>query len=118
MSDAWRQVIKVLLQVGVQLLGKLIPFLGTFLGGPLGFIASWLIGLATDALYDWLDRLATFAEIDNDVREKLPIAREARDKLRKIQKDPLATEEDLEKARQDFLNKHRDLGRVRLQQDA
>ncbi len=42
-----KPLIKAILGFGIQLLGKLIPALGGFLGGPLG----WLAGIA---VFCWL----------------------------------------------------------------
>lgn len=113
-SEAWKALIKFLLTMGVQLLGKAIPFLGGFVGGPLGFLASWAIGYLTGVLYDWIERLAKFAEIDSDVADKVTKAKEATAALNAVQKNKEATHEQHEKAIAEFIARHRDLGRLRL----
>lgn len=106
----WKAALtKALLQLGIGLLSKFVPFLGTLLGGPLGWIAGWLLGKATDLLYQLVEQYLKFKEIDREVAKDLDAARIATEELKK------STEADKSEAMEKFKLAVRDLGRLRLQ---
>lgn len=105
----WKQAItKILLELGIGLLSKFVPFLGTLLGGPLGWIAGWLLGKATDVLYTLVEQYLKFKEIDREVQTKLDAAKLATGVLKNSSKENRAD------ALQKFKDSVRDLGRLRL----
>lgn len=107
-------LIKALLSLGIQLLGKFIPFLGTFLAGPFGFIAGWAISYLSGVLYDWIAQMARFAAIDSQAHKDLTEAKVASEELNKVQTNPQATKEEHEKALAEFAARVRTLGKFRL----
>lgn len=107
---AWKEALtKLILQLGIGLLSKFVPFLGTLLGGPLGWIAGWLLGKATDLLYTMVERYLKFKQIDRDIQMKLDAAKLATGVLRN------SSVENRTDALQKFKDSVRDLGRLRLQ---
>lgn len=111
----WKSALtKLLLQLGIGLLTKFVPFLGTLLGGPLGWLAGWLLGKATDWLYTLIERYLKFKEIDREVAARLITAKIATDALNALEgkKDVPAQEKNA--AMEAFRNAVRDLGRVKL----
>lgn len=108
-------VIKALLQLGIQLAGRLIPWLGGFLAGPFGFIASFLISWLTGKLYAWLEQMARYNKIDVEVQADLVAAKDAQVNLRKVQDDKNATGEQRAKALADFTTAVGKFGRFKLQ---
>lgn len=112
-----KESIKVLLQFGIGLLSKLIPWLGGFVGGPFGFIASWAIGWLTGKLFDWLEQMERFKAIDDQVKKDVADAKVAQGALRQIQDDKNSTGEQRAKALDDFAAAVRKLGRFKLQQN-
>ena len=107
-------LIKFLLTSGIQLLGKFIPFLGTFLAGPFGFIAGWAISYLSGILYDWIARMARFAAIDSQAYKDLGDAKIAAQELKSVQLNTEATKEDHAKAIADFAARVSVLGKFRL----
>lgn len=108
-------LIKAFLTWGITQLGMLIPWLGGFLAGPLGFIVEPLIGYATGLLYDWVSRLARYSAIDKQVGEDLSAAKSAQAALTVVQNNPQATEAEHAAALAEFTNRVRTLGKFRLQ---
>lgn len=92
--DWKKELSKVLLSLGIVVLKKLIPWLGTLLGGPLGFIASFAIGYLTDILYDMVERYMRFAAIDNEVKKQIEIAKEETKNFEAVQKNNEASVEE------------------------
>lgn len=109
-----KELIKALLQIGVSLLGKLIPALGGLLGGPLGWLAGLAISYLSGLLYDWVERLARFAAIDHQVQADLNLAIASNQALAIVQNNPNATKEEHDKAIADFISAHRTLGKFRV----
>ena len=73
-------VIKLLLQAGIALLGKLIPALGSFLGGPLGFLAGWAISFLRGLLLDWVAQLERFGKVDGrylEIRNRVQLSHDS-----------------------------------------
>lgn len=108
------ELIKALLSIGIQLLGKFIPFLGTFLAGPFGFIAGWAISYLSGVLYDWIEQMARFAAIDSQAQKDLTEAKAAKDALAVVQSNPETTKEQRAKAISDFAARVALLGKFRL----
>lgn len=107
-------VIKSLLSLGISALGKLIPALGGFIGGPFGFIATLAISWLSGILYDMVERMARFAKIDSQAQKDLSDAKSAGADLKKVQEDPATTKEEREKAISAFADRVRALGKFRL----
>jgi hypothetical protein len=109
-----KELIKILLGIGIQLLGKLIPFLGTFLAGPLGFVAGVAISYLSGILYDWIEKMARFAAIDSQAMKDLNLAKAASEALVDVQTNTLATKEEHVKALADFATRVGVLGKFKL----
>lgn len=109
-----KEVIKALLSLAIQVLGKLIPALGGLLGGPLGWLAGLAISYLSGLLYDLVERLARFASIDAQVHKDLAGAKVAQAVLVAAQKNPNTTEAERAKALEDFTSAVRSLGKFKL----
>lgn len=109
-----KDVIKALLALGIQLLGKFIPVLAGFLGGPLGFLAGWAISFLSGLLYDWVEKLARYASIDHEVHTDIVAAKAADIALVLVQNNKDATEAEHAKAIADFTAAVSKLGRFKL----
>jgi uncharacterized membrane protein YbaN (DUF454 family) len=107
-------IIKALLSLGINILGKFIPFLGSFLAGPFGFIAGWVISYLSGVLYDWIAQMARFAKIDSQAHKDLADATAAGQALKAAQNNPSLTKEEHAKALSDFAIRVRTLGKFRL----
>lgn len=111
----WKAAItKLILQVGIGLLSKFVPFLGTLLGGPLGWLAGWVLGKATDALYLLIDRYLKFKDIEHEVAARLITAKLATDALKVLEVKTDVSKDEKDAALAAFRLAVRDLGRVKL----
>ncbi len=113
MIDWQKELTKALVSIAIALLKSVIPWLGGFLGGPLGFILTPLIGWLTGMLYDLVERYLRFSEIDRVIEKQLEQAKTKTDALKEAQKNPGG--EDHAKALAEFRIAVRDLGRLRVQ---
>ena len=100
-------LIKILLQVGIKLLGHLIPALGSFLGGPLGWLAGIAISWLTGILFDLVERLGRYAGVDHRYAEIVAAAKAAELKWNLTVENPNSTKEEKEKALEEFKEAHR-----------
>ncbi len=106
------EVIKNILSLGIQLLSKLIPGLGSLLGMPIiGWVAGIAIGYLTKLLYQWIDRLIRFGAIDEQVRLDLEPAKEATIALKQAQDKSV---EERIKALEQFKITHSKLSRINI----
>jgi len=97
------QAIAALLQLGVRILSSLIPALGFLSSGPLGWLANigikWLSGI----IYAWVERIARFKSIEQNVAQDVAAARAAAQRLYD------SSAQDREKAYEEFMATHRKL---------
>lgn len=93
---------KILLTLGVQLLGKLIPALGGLLGGPLGWIIGLIIPYLSGLLFDWAEKLARFNAIDKRVADIVNEAVRTREEFIRVNENLVASPEERAKAYEDF----------------
>lgn len=110
-----KEVLKALIGAAIQLLGQLIPWLGTFTGLPvigwlISFGVSWLSGL----LYDLIKRAATFNEIDADVAKQLTNAKVALAAFKAVQENPAADEVERVTTKENLRVAMRELTRFKL----
>ena len=106
------EILKALLTWGVQLIGKsLLPWLGSLMGGPFGFLVSWGISYFTSLLYDMVERLARFGEIDKKWKEEADNMIAAQKKLQ----EAYEKKELDDQAVQDFLDAADKLSKYKLQ---
>lgn len=111
-----KDLLKVLIsRLAMYLLPKLIPWLAGFMGGPLGWIIGMLVGWLTGKLADAIAVWAKYKAIDAECQREVDAAKVAAAALQKIQRDPNATKEQHEKAKQDFSDAYRNLIRIRMQ---
>lgn len=95
-------IIKLLLQVGIQALGKIIPALGGFLGGPLGFLATLAISWLSGLLFDWIEKLRKFGAVDKRYLDIANGVKAANDAYIAVVDKPDSTSEQKAKAYDDF----------------
>lgn len=89
----WSEILKLALPILIKVLGVLIPGLGSFLGIPvIGWIASWLIGKATDLLVDSVARLERYKAVDDAVKAEVEALKKATDEFKAVPID--ASEEE------------------------
>lgn len=100
-------LIKLLLQGGIRALGAIIPALGSFLGGPFGFLASMAINFLTGILYSMVERLSRYAGVDARILAVVAEAKVTTAALEAVERDPQATQEQKDKAYEDFKASHR-----------
>jgi len=100
--DLNKAVIQALLQLGIKLLGLAIPWLGTLLGGPLGWLAGFAISWLSGLVYDLVARYARLKAVDAAVEKQVADAKTATDALKLVQSNAQATAQEREKALADF----------------
>jgi len=101
--DPKKEIIKLLLQLGISLLGKFIPWLATLTGLPvigwvIGLAVSYLAGVLAKMVDTWLRYKAIDAQIEKEVAE----AKAATEKLKVVQANPNATKEERDKSLEEF----------------
>lgn len=113
--DLKAELHKVLLSLGIAVLKKLIPWLGTLLGGPLGFIASFAIGYLTDILYDMVERYMRFSAIDKEIKAQVENAKQETQNFKAVQNNPEASIEEKSVAKEKLRASLIVLSRIKLQ---
>lgn len=67
----WNEWISVLFPLALKVAGYLIPALGGALGGPIGWIVSFLLSQGTKMLVDMAERASRYAKISAKVRKQV-----------------------------------------------
>jgi hypothetical protein len=107
-------LIKMLLSLGVQLLGLLVPALGSLVGGPLGWLFGLLLNWMSGKLYAWLAQLAVANGIDAEIAPLVVAAKASTSALLAEQKKPNATEAEHAAALKAFQDAHAALSHFKL----
>ena len=63
----WNDWVSLLFPVVLKVVGWLIPAVGGFLGGPIGWLVAFGLAKLTAFLVDWAERAARFGSISKDV---------------------------------------------------
>lgn len=101
-------LVRILVEFAIQLLGYFIPVLGGFSGGILGWLAGTLITWSSKALHALVERAKLFNDIDVAVKQDLEVATEKHDALLK------ATEETHDQALSEFMAAVGKLSHIKL----
>jgi hypothetical protein len=112
--DWKKELTKIILGLGITVVKALIPWLGTLLGGPLGFVASWAAGYLAGLLYDLVERYARFAAIDSEVLGQVQVAKTETAAFKAVQDNPASTPEVKNAAKEKLRLALIALGRVQL----
>ena len=63
----WNDWVSILFPVLLKVVGWLIPAVGGFLSGPIGWLVSFGLAKLTALLADWAERAARFSAIHSDI---------------------------------------------------